>query len=282
MLECRYVNSLGAEFIFNIENNRLNKSDIRDYEWNYIEQFNKVKAFNSTMKTRNIVVTFFERLYYMYHNEVYYKAQDLYAITDVDVRTLKSGKLYIGDYYINCYIVGSAKQEYDNGVIIRETLSVLSDFRWIKEVNKTFGGATPYEPTPGERDYPYDYKWDYVIGNNARRLFSDSIAPFDFRIIFQGPAESPMLKVQARNEVKTYQVFTKLEMGEYLAVDSYEKTIIKTKVNGEKINEFGKRDRNHYIFDKMPVNGGNSIIIFEPGSIVSITAYVERSEPKWI
>ena len=87
---------------------------------------------------------------------------------------------------------------------------------------------------------------------------------------------------QARNEIKTYQVFTKLEIGEYLAVDSYDKTIIKTKVNGEEINEFGKRDRQHYIFDKMPVNGGNSIIIFEPNSIVSITAYVERSEPKWI
>ena len=278
MLECKYVNSMGEEFVFGIENNRINKSDIRDYEWNYTEQYDKIKKFTKGLTTRSIPVHFFNRSYYMYHDEMLYRAEDLYAMTDRDVRTLNQGKLYIGDYYINCYIVASAKQEYDNGVIISETLSVLSDFKWRKNVERTFGGSSAYEPGSSDVDYPYDYMWDYVLGASQSRLVSDSVAPFDFRIDFQGPVENPMLIVGGH----IYRVYASVYQGEYLTVDSIEKTITKTKQNGEVVNLFNYRDRENYIFEPMPVRNGSSLVQWQEGKIVNITAYVERSEPKWI
>ena len=280
MLECKYVNSQGRTFTFNVDNNRLNKSDIRDYEWQYTEQYNRVKAFNTTLKTRSIPVTFFNRFGQKYANELYTKPQDLYAMTDYDVRMLQPGKLYIGDYYINCYIVGSSKQKYDNGVVIAESLTVLSDFMWHKEVQRIFGAGV-YTPSEEDSDYPYDYPWDYVTAG-TRRLTSDSIAPFNFRIVFSGVVENPKLTVIAGGKSAIYQVFYTLAEGELLTVDSLDKTIYLTKVNGEKVNLYANRDRTNYIFQKMPVENGVSLIQYEPTKLVTVTAYVERSEPKWI
>lgn len=278
MLECKYVNSMNQEFVFGIENNRINKSDIRDYEWEYTEQYDKIKKFSKGLTTRSIPVHFFNRTYYMYHNEMYYRAEDLYEITDRDVRTLSQGKLYIGDYYVNCYVVGSAKQEYDNGVVISETLSVLSNWKWKKDVTRIFGASSAFEPLPGEQDYPYDYMYDYTMGASQSRIVSNSVAPFDFKIIFQGPVENPMLIVGGN----IYRVYADVYQGEYLTVDSVEKTIIKTKQNGEQVNLFSYRDRDNYIFEKMPVRNGSSIVQWQSGKIATLTAYVERSEPKWI
>lgn len=278
MLECKYINSIGEEFVFNVDNNRINKSDVRDYEWNYIEQYEKIKLFTKDLSTRTIPVFFFNRSQYMYHNELYYKAEDLYEIIDRDVRTLKQGKLYVGDYFVNCYVVGSSKAEYDNGVIISENLIILSDWNWRKDITRLFGGSSAFQPTSQERDFPYDYRWDYVLGASQQRFVTDAIAPFDFKIAFQGPVENPTLVVQ--NQI--YRVYTTVEEGEYLTVDSVEKTIIKTKQNGDTVNEFNYRDRENYIFEKMPVRNGSSLVIWQEGKLVTVTAYLERSEPKWI
>lgn len=275
MLECKYVNGMGDTFIFGTQNNRINKSDIRDYEWQYTEQYDKIKQFTKKLTTRSIPVRFFNRA--GEDSEVYDRAEDLYAITDRDVRTLTPGRLYIGDYCIEAYVVASAKQEYDNGVIISETLSILSDFRWRKEVVKTFGGSTPYEPSDEVRDYPKDYMWDYIASHSQRRIITNSIAPYDFKIVFQGPVVNPTLIVGGN----IYRVYTEIYTGEYLTADSVQKTIIRTKINGEKVNEFSYRDRDNYIFEKMPVRNGSSLVQWQEGKIVELTAFVERSEPKW-
>lgn len=278
MLECKYVNSMGEEFVFGIENNRINKSDIRDYEWAYVEQYEKIKKFSKNLSTKSIPVFFFNRPYARYRNEMYYRAEDLYAIVERDVRTITMGKLFVGDYYVDCFVVASAKNDYNNGIIISETLSVLSDWRWRKDVKKIFGAASVFEPTSEEKDYPRDYMYDYIPGGSSRRLVSGSVAPFDFRIDFQGAVDTPTLIVG--NQI--YRVYTEIFEGEYLTVDSVKKTIIRTKANGEKVNEFNNRDRENYIFEKMPVRSGSSFVQWQDGKIVTITAYVERSEPKWI
>lgn len=281
MLECKYVNSQFKTFVFNIDNNRINKSDIRDYEWQYTEQYNKIKTFNTSLKTRSIPVTFFNRFGYRNRNEMYTKAQDLYAMTDYDVRSLQMGKLYIGDYYINCYIVGSSKQKYDNGVVIAETLTVLSDFMWHKEIERIFG-PNIYTPSIEDSDFPYDYPWDYILAG-TKRFTTGSIAPFDFKIVFSGPIyPNAEVTVMAGGNAHTYRVYTSVNSGEYLTVDSREKKIYLTKTNGEVVNKYNDRDRENYIFQKMPIENGTSSIVLNEAYLVTITAYVERSEPLWI
>ena len=79
-----------------------------------------------------------------------------------------------------------------------------------------------------------------------------------------------------------YRVYTELAQGEYLTVNSKEKTIVKTKKSGEKVNEFYLRDRDNYIFEKMKATNGSSYVSIQEGKICSIKAFTERSEPKWI
>ena len=97
-------------------------------------------------------------------------------------------------------------------------------------------------------------------------------------IVFHGACEDPTLIAGG----KVYRVYTALEEGEYLTINSIEKTIVKTKANGEKVNEFSRRDRENYIFEKMPATDGRTLMQWQEGCIVSVRSFTERSEPKWI
>jgi carbamate kinase len=68
---------------------------------------------------------------------------------------------------------------------------------------------------------------------------------------------------------------------EHVTIDSTTKTVILTKGNGEQVNLFNLRNKESYIFEKIPsgmsiVSASNDQIRFE------ITLLEERSEPKWI
>lgn len=278
MLDVKYVNNKEELVLLGKAGNFLNESDIRDYQWEYSANYNRVYSFDKSLTEKTLPVIFYHLLDWEHRNDIWENANLMYEIFDRDVREGTPGKLWIGDYYIDAYIVGSSKSDYSNEKIIKINFSVLSDFRWRKDVVKTFGGATPFEPGSYDVDYPHDYKYDYVPGNNIRILTSEAVAPFDFEILFQGPAEDPM--VVAGGWI--YRVYTILEAGEFLVVNSISKTIKKITRSGQEINEFSKRDREHYIFQKMPVSSGSTSIMWQPNHIVQITAFTERSEPKWI
>ena len=67
--------------------------------------------------------------------------------------------------------------------------------------------------------------------------------------------------------------------GEYLVIDSSEKTIMLVKGSGEKVNCFNKRSRDSYVFEKIPV--GANTVSWEGEFGFDVTLLEERSEPKW-
>lgn len=274
-----------SEFTFRTNNNLINKSDIRDYQWGYVEQFNKVKAFTRSLSTHSIPVTFYQRRSGS-ENELYTIPEKVYAMFDRDVMMNTQGKLWIEKekrkgYYINCYIIGSKKSEYDNGVVIKTTFTILSDFKWHKEMSRSFGDIQP--SGEGEfLDYQYDHEYDYGTSANITSIMdfqNEAIAPFDFKIVFHGPWETPIVTVGGQ----IYRVYTSVDNDEKLIVDSLRKVIYKTNENDEYLtNEFVARDRENYIFQKMPVSNNKSEVEVPDGKTVDITAYIERSEPPWI
>lgn len=269
VLECRYVNSAGDTVYFGTDGTFLNEGSIRDYQWEYTTQYSKVKAFNKSMKERVLPVV-------LAGESLFENAEKLYSILDYDVLTGNQGTLYIGDYFIRCYIVASAKSKYTNGKIIKLNLSVLSDFRWWKEVYKIFGASSAYEDE--DIDYPRDYLMDYSPPGSNQKFVSESVGPFEFEIVFQGPVVNPTLIVEGN----LYRVYTTILPAERLTINSLDKRVYRTKVRGAEENEFMYRDREHYIFEKMPSVDGISKVNWQTGHIVSIKAFTERSEPRWI
>lgn len=288
MLEMKYEagspDGKVKEFVFQAANNRINKSDIRDYEWNYKTQFSKVKRFYKELKTASIPIFFYQRRSASDTQELYHNAERMYATFDRDVRSMKPGKLWVGDYYINCYIVASKKKEYDNGVVIEMTLTVLSDFRWRKIASHTFGlesGGGGGGGTSEFLDFEYDFEYDYSSSpdtSDLRKWQAESIAPFDFRIEFQGPVDDPELIVGGQ----IYRVYTEVAESERLIVDSLERRVYRKLIDGTEINEFNNRDKDYPIFQPMPISEGITEVTWTEGHVVTLYAYIERSEPKWI
>lgn len=280
MMDIKYVNSQNevidlAGDVYKM----LRDSTLFDYGWEYdtMNEFNPVVyMFDRSMVQKSITVDVSART----RKEYRAACNHILEVTEKDIYSLTPGKIVVDQFYLPCYITAKKIESWHPGANrIRNTYTILSEKgRWLKDIYKVFGAGSVYEPESTDRDYPKDYMMDYVPSGGINRLISDSFVPFDFEIVFQGPVTDPEVICGG----KTYRVYTTLEEGETLTVNSLSKKIYKTKVNGEVVNEFSKRDRDNYIFEKMPATSGSTYINHTEGTIVSIRAYTERSEPKWI
>lgn len=282
MIEVKYVNHLGDEVILSSgDYNMLRDNSLSDYEWapNSKNEYNTtVYSFSRSMVKKKITIDIRANTEKKYKELV----DKLSAIFERDVYAVKPGKLIVNNnYYINCYIIAKTNVLFRPlSKITRCEYVLLSESgRWYKDIYRVFGNTNEQQQIETfDIDYPHDYPYDYAPSYAYNRLISDSDVPFDFEIIFQGPWENPYVIISDH----IYRVFTNLEDGEYLTVNSKDKTITKTKLNGEIVNEFNLRDRDNYIFEKIiPTNGSNHVG-FDEGKILSIKAFVERSDPRWI
>ena len=70
-----------------------------------------------------------------------------------------------------------------------------------------------------------------------------------------------------------------MEEGEYLTIDSTTKKIFLTKNDGTIINQFNNRNRDSYIFEKIPA--GSNVVTWNGDFAFDVILLEERSEPKW-
>ena len=77
-----------------------------------------------------------------------------------------------------------------------------------------------------------------------------------------------------------YALYVTLAAGEYATIDSKTKKIMKYSVTGEPENVFHLRDKENYIFQKIPE--GNAAILRSKDLSVDISIFDERGEPDWI
>ena len=103
-----------------------------------------------------------------------------------------------------------------------------------------------------------------------------SFYPSDFTLTIYGPCAEPMVTVGEN----VYLVHTDLAKGDYLVIDSRNRKITRVLNDGTRINDFAKRDKEHYIFEKIPQ--GIQPVSWESNFDFDISILDERGEPKWI
>lgn len=124
-------------------------------------------------------------------------------------------------------------------------------------------------------DHPFDFPFDYTAEFDTDELINTSFMAVDFRMIIHGFVANPSIYI-AEHE---YNVNVTVEEGDYLTIDSQNKTIILSKLDGTQINCFNLRNRDSYIFEKIPV-GSNKIT--SPDDLnIDITLLDERGVPLW-
>lgn len=201
----------------------------------------------------------------------------LLEILETDILENKPGKLYVGNYYLECYILENKPKHAVPGIgnlTVELKLAAPYPF-WINPKTYSFLMDTQ-EIAEVEYDYPYSYPYGYMNGQRESILEQDHYCHSHFIMIIYGPCVNPQIVI-GKN---VYEIYTELQEKEYLTINSREGTIIKTDKNGNLENEFYKRNFETDIFAKIPY--GKNHISWDNSFGFDITVLRERSEPKWV
>lgn len=274
MLEqLKYKNHQNEVFEFGKDGIFVDTNDLHDYEWTVTKKGNRISALTYAVSKRKlpvIIICDSEEKGIAARNK-------LHEVTEKDVLAMQHGRIMIGDYYFRCFVTKSQKSNYlTSKRHMKLTLTLTSDFPfWVKET--TFVFRKLGEDTSGgtNLDFPHDFSFDYFPGMGNKKLNNTGFAGTNFRMIIYGGCENPTVYVAGHK----YQVNCTLDTNDYLTIDSVTKKIFKTANDGTVTNMFSKRDRESYIFEKIP--SGNNTVMWEGGFGVDITLLEERSEPKW-
>ena len=200
---------------------------------------------------------------------------------EYDIRTMQPGKLWWNGFYKEVFITEVEYEGFEELLeSVTKKLVVLSTYPyWTKENVFSFLAS---DDTAGTLDYPYDYGsaagtgFDYDQSAATDTITNDAVHESNFEIVFYGPVENPQIAISGHY----HTLYTTLSTGEYARINSRTKKITKTGANGTRENIFRTRDRDSYVFQKVP-----------PGLIavnrartmgVDVIIYDERGEPEWI
>lgn len=205
-------------------------------------------------------------------NDVMYQ---MHRTFDRDIRRMRPGKLWWNDFYKEVFAVETGHESFEELMeSVEKTINFISVYPyWIR---RSVFQYLSYTGVTGSLDYPMDYGFDYDQSEYIETITNDCIDEANFEIIFYGPCTDPDVTVGNHN----YALYVTLAAGEYATIDSKTKKIMKYSVTGEPENVFHLRDKENYIFQKIPE--GNTAILRSKDLSVDISIFDERGEPDWI
>lgn len=267
-----YRNHLGETIRFGENGIYLNAGGLRDFSWTATKKNNRISAFDKGILQKALSVVIIAP------NEADgIAARDrLFEVMEKDVLAMKAGCFEVGKYHLDCFVTASTKSEYltsERYMLVK--LTIQSDKPdWIKETAHSFfseASTAEYEYL----DYNVDYDIDYMSANNPRVLRNSGFTDTNFKLTIYGACENPVVYIGGH----AYQVNCTVQRGEKIVVDSRQKTIVLLDSNRNETNIFNLRNRESYIFKKIPA--GNIGMTFDGSFDFDVVLLEERSEPKW-
>lgn len=253
MLEqVKYINHLNETLRFGDDDIYVNSNRLHDFVWSIISQNDKISGFDRTIHTKSFPV----RIMALSEEEGILKRNKLFEIPEKDVLAVQPGKLVVGGFYLPCYVTSSSKSFYSiEGKYLYADLVVTTDSKfWVSE-----------------RFFSYDEIVNEGIDNDG---FTDA----NFQVNIYGPAENPEFTISGH----TYLVNTAVQSGETLTIDSRKEKVYITDQNGYTRSVFNYRDRDSWIFEKIPPGTAMAVSPQRILNGMDLTIYQERSEPKWV
>ncbi len=208
--------------------------------------------------------------------EAYKIRRDVYSVFEKDVLKKTPGRLYIGDWYLMCYIsgIGSNSANVDRSTIISELQIEAAEWVWRRDGETTIiSGKSSSHNSIG---YYYSYGYPYCYGYESLGYLivtNPAIDSSDFEMVIHGPVINPTVTI---NDF-AYGARVGLESGDQLIIDSETRTVKIVRANGDIVNAFGSRLANS--FRKLPP--GQLKIISNSGATVDLTVMERGSEPAW-
>lgn len=278
-----YESSDGKRYDLITNKIRPTSGNLHEYEWvvEAEEQLygEKVKVFKKEAIEYSITLTFRGSL-----EERHTAMDELVNSFEHDIANKTPGRLYFGEYYIQCYM-RSGKSKVNGTWNNWSDMTVTAYCPYPLWIYEQFVSVQPLDEAAktvtDAKGYPYGYTYSYPISQSAVHFTVDHYASSDFQMIVYGPAADINITIAGHPYIVHYQV----EAGEYLTIDSRDakppdRRIFLTKNNGEKVNVFNYRDSQYSVLQKIPP--GDVVIDYNRLYGVDLTLFLERSEPKWI
>lgn len=274
-MRIEYINSNGEKISLMEHEVRVYKANFHSYSWEPVgyERRYGVRLDDLTKKPLELEL----QIAFKGENKKE-ELNNFYSITEYDVIHCKTGKLYWGDYYLNCLVIDSSTEPADEFSGAVRSVKVFAPYPfWIKEVrNRFFVKSEVAATTSSGYDNEYDYPYDYAnVETQQAEIVNEEHTKADFTIIITGPATYPSIKIGTN----VYELNIDVHVGEYLTIDSATKTAEITGINGQKVNVFPFRNLDHYLFEQ--IEPGLNEIFWNGNYEWSLTLYQTRSEPKW-
>lgn len=202
--------------------------------------------------------------------------EHLYSIVAVDAEEDTYGRLYVNDTFLRCRIQTSKKSNWKGYVYSEVELTFIApELAWTTELIRSFPKREDAGSDDG-LDFPYDHPFDFAaddVGSIAWDI--DHATASDFEMIMYGPCTNPYVLINGH----AYTVYTDLEAGEYLVIDSRVYTATKYLSNGTTQNMFNERGLADSIFEKIP--SGLLRINWSGDFDFDLTLFLERREARW-
>lgn len=273
MLErVKYVNHINETLDIDSSELFVQGTDLRDYSWSISSKNDKISGFKRGVTSKSVTIVIKGGT----ESECFNICNSLFSIMEKDVLAAKPGKLFVGSYYLKCFITESKKAEYQRtqGYLKVTVKAVTEEPYWIRESVTCFG----YEITnrEGENlDYNREFPYDYTSNVLGTQLNNTGFVESNFRLVIYGVCENPRITIAGH----VYGADVSIAANEYLTIDSTNKTVILTHADGKTENCFGRRTKEQRVFDKMPA--GLSNVSASGDFKFDIVLLDERSEPKW-
>lgn len=254
----------------------LRVSDLYDYDWEVeakkLQLGTKINSFGKKPAEHDLVIDFIGN-----KAERQGAANHLFEVTERDIIKKKAGKLYLDDYYKECYLISAKNKgiQKRNNVVQMEMGVYAANPFWIKEKSLSY----PIFSGDGGNDfleYPYDYAYDYTSQQKGlSTLDNDHYADANFKMTIYGPVVNPVINIGGY----PYEVNTTVEANEYLVIDSTKNAVTRTLTDGTIVNEYNNRSFENSVF--RPIPPGNHSVLWSGDFGWDIVLYQKRSEPKW-
>ena len=271
MLErLKYKNHLNEVVDFGVDGVYVNTNALHDYEWKVTSKGNRISALKRSVQTRKLPVI----IMCSSEEEGIAIRNRLFEIFEKDVLALQHGMIIIGNYHFRCYVTKSTKSDYQKTKrYMSMALTLSSDYPyWVKESTVSYGITG--DPSDG-MDYPFDFAFDYLSNSASTALTNPNFVASNFKLIIYGACSNPTINIAGH----TYQVNCDVEANEYLTIDSTAKKIFVTRNDGSVVNHFNDRNKQSYVFEKIPA--GMNDVTWDGDFGFDIILMEERSEPKW-
>lgn len=201
--------------------------------------------------------------------------QAFFELADYDVAMNKPGRLYVGDQYADGFIVKSEVERYDDRyrTIGKKCTFYLPYPYWIED-RKIYYKAIDGQQGDGI-EFPIGFPFDLGRTSSGKSTVNNThYIPTSFLLTFYGPCVNPLIRIGGN----VYKVNTSVASGEYLEIDSINKTV-RRKTSSGFVNEYNNREKSQSIFE--PIQPGVNTLIWSGAFSFDLTLHQERSELIW-